>query len=60
MNTPTTQREAVDLDRLVRHLAARKTELNAEYKRHKGCKQMESIIAGRLLEIEKMERFFDE
>ncbi len=50
--------EAVDLDRLVRHFESRREILNAKYARHRGDLQMESIIAGQILEIEKMERAF--
>ena len=50
--------KAVGLDRLVRHFKKRKKILNEEYEAYRGNKQMESVISGQLLEIEKTEQTF--
>jgi hypothetical protein len=43
---------------LIDYIGDRKKHLNAEYERHPNCKQMQSIVAGQLLELEKLERNF--
>ena len=48
----------VPAERLAAYLDGRKTELDADYERHKNDRQMKSIIAGRLMEIEKMRQAF--